>query len=251
MTTSAYTLLEAQLRDLHLAALLERYHEEAQAAVSARWPYETYLATLIQQEVDRRSGNRLQRRIKDAHFPALKELAEFDFAVLPHLQPQRVLDLAQGAYLERAEPVLLVGAPGLGKTHVAIGLGLAACRQDRRVRFYTVTSLVNDLQLAQQEHQLPRFLDKLVHLDLVILDEFGYVPFSPTGAQLLFQTCAALTEHVSMIITTNLPFGEWVRILGDERLTAGLIDRLTFRSHILEFRGESYRFRLQRNAALP
>lgn len=248
MTTSAYSLLETQLHALHLAALLEGYHEQAQAAVAARWPYETYLATLIQQEVDRRSGNRLQRRIKDAHFPALKELADFDFAVLPHLHSQRVIDLAQGTYLDRAEPVLLVGAPGLGKTHVAIGLGLAACRQDRRVRFYTVTSLLNELQLAQQEHQLPRFLDRLLYLDLVILDEFGFVPFSPIGAQLLFQVCAALAEHVSMILTTNLPFGDWVRVLGDERLTAGLIDRLTFHSHILEFRGESYRFRLQRNA---
>lgn len=146
-------------------------------------------------------------------------------------------------HLENAESVLLVGNPGLGKTHIATGLGLAACRQDRRVRFYTVTQLVNELQEAQAAHQLPRYLEKALRHHLIILDEFGYVPFSPTGAQLLFQFCAALQERVSLLITTNLPFSEWVQVLGDERLTSGLLDRLTFRCHILEFLGDSFRFR--------
>jgi DNA replication protein DnaC len=130
-------------------------------------------------------------------------------------------------------------------------LGLAACRQDCRVRFYTVTHLINELQEAQASHQLPHFLEKALRHQLIILDEFGYVPFSPTGAQLLFQFCAALHERVSVLITTNLPFGEWVQVLGDERLTSGLLDRLTFRCHILEFVGDSYRFQqaLARQAA--
>ena len=153
------------------------------------------------------------------------------------------MELAQGDYLDQAESVLMVGNPGLGKTHIAIALGLAACRQDRRVRFYTVTHLVNELQEAQTQHQLPRYLDKARRHHLVILDEFGYVPFSPSGAQLLFQFCAALHEQTSLIVTTNLPFSDWVQVLGDERLTSGLFDRLTFRSHILEFLGDSYRFR--------
>ena len=122
----------------------------------------------------------------------------------------------------------------------AIGLALLACRQGHRVRFYTVTQLVNELAYAQQEHQLPKFLERLGRHKLLVLDEFGYVPFSATGAQLLFQCCSALAEHVSLIITTNLPFSEWVQVLGDERLTSGLLDRLTFRSHIVEFVGESY-----------
>jgi DNA replication protein DnaC len=136
-----------------------------------------------------------------------------------------------------------VGNPGLGKSHIAIALGLAACRQDQRVRFYTVTHLVNALQEAQANHQLPAFVEKALRHHLIILDEFGYVPFSPTGAQLLFQFCSALHERTSLLLTTNLPFSQWVQVLGDERLTTALLDRLTFQSHILEFRGDSYRLR--------
>lgn len=235
--------LDQQLQHLHLAALRRHYQAQARTATQAGWPYEAYLAQLIQAEVDRRATNRRQRRIKEARFPLAKELADFDFTAIPHLSHKQVMDLAQGHYLDQSESVLLVGNPGLGKTHIAIGLGLAACRQDRRVRFYTVTHLVNELQDAQARHQLPRYLDKAMRHQLVILDEFGYVPFSPAGAQLLFQFCAALHERTSLLITTNLPFGDWVQVLGDERLTSGLLDRLTFRSHILEFLGDSYRFR--------
>jgi DNA replication protein DnaC len=241
----SYTQLEQQLEQLHLAAVREQYQPVAQQAAQSNWSYETYLASLIDQETSRRTRNRRQRRIKDAHFPLHKELADFDFAAIPHLNKQQVLALAEGAYVAQAQPVILVGNPGLGKTHLAIGLGLTACRQGHRVRFYTVTQLVNELTLAQQEHQLPKFLEKLSRHNLLILDEFGYVPFSPTGAQLLFQCCSALAEQLSLLVTTNLPFSEWVKVLGDERLTSGLLDRLTFQSHILEFVGESYRFRQQ------
>ena len=243
MNSPTTLLLEEQLQQLQLAALHQQYRTQAQRATLDGWPYEVYLAALIQQEVNRRVGNRRQRQIKDAHFPLLKELADFDFTLLPQLNRQKVLELAQGHYLEQAETVLFVGNPGLGKTHVASGLGLAACRQDRRVRFYTVTHLINELQEAQAAHQLPHYLEKALRHHLIILDEFGYVPFSPTGAQLLFQFCAALHERVSVLITTNLPFSDWVQVLGDERLTSGLLDRLTFRCHILEFLGDSFRLR--------
>lgn len=246
MTNEAFWQLEQQLKQLHLAALLDQYRPQAEEAARGNWSYETYLASLIEREVERRSRNRRQRRIKEARFPVLKELASFDFDAAPQLNKQQVLALAEGHYLERAEPILMVGNPGLGKTHIAIGLGLAACRQDHRVRFYTVTGLVNELRQAQDEYQLPRFLEKALRYRLVILDEFGYVPFSTSGAQLLFQFCSALHERVSIIITTNLPFGDWIQVLGDERLTGGLLDRVTFRSHILEFLGQSYRFRQRR-----
>ncbi len=241
----SYTELEQQLADLHLAALRQQYVVTAQKAAQSNWSYETYLAYLIDQEFERRTRNRRIRRIKEAKFPLIKELADFDYTAIPQLNKQRVLALAEGIYLEQAEPVILIGNPGLGKTHIAIGLALLACRQGHRVRFYSVTQLVNDLAHAQQEHQLPKFLERLGRHKLLVLDEFGYVPFSATGAQLLFQCCSALTERVSLIITTNLPFSEWVQVLGDERLTSGLLDRLTFRSHILEFVGMSYRFQQQ------
>lgn len=239
--------LESQLKTLHLAAILERYQETAQEAAHKEWSYISYLAHLVHEESARRTRNRLQRRIQEAHFPLLKELADFDFAAIPSLKRQLVLELAQGHYLGRAESILLVGNPGLGKSHMAIGLGLAACRQDRRVRFYTVTHLVNALQEAQASHQLPAFVEKALRHQLIILDEFGYVPFSPSGAQLLFQFCSALHERTSLLLTTNLPFSQWVQVLGDERLTAALLDRLTFQGHILQFRGDSYRLR-QRTA---
>lgn len=237
--------LEEQLNILHLAAIREQYRPLAQRAAQANWPFEAYLAELIDQESQRRTRNRRVRRIKEAKFPFLKELADFDFSLVPQLNKQHVLSLAEGAYLQQAQPVVLVGNPGLGKTHIAIGLALTACRQGERVRHYSVTELVNELSHAQQEHQLPRLLDRLARYKLLVLDEFGYVPFSPTGAQLLFQCVSFLSERVSLIITTNLPFGEWVSVLGDERLTNGLLDRLTFRSHIIEFVGESFRLRQQ------
>lgn len=235
--------LAQQLKQLHLTAIAQQYRSLAQQAAESNWSYETYLAYLIDQESERRTSNRRSRYIQEAHFPLLKELADFDYTVMPHLNKPQILALAEGAYLFQAQPVILIGNPGLGKTHIATGLALAACRQGHRVRFYTVTQLVNELSQAQQDHQLPKFLEKLGRYKLLVLDEFGYVPFSPSGAQLLFQCCSALTERVSLIITTNLPFSEWVQVLSDERLTSGLLDRLTFRSHIIEFVGDSYRFR--------
>jgi DNA replication protein DnaC len=212
-------------------------------AAEGNWSYEHYLAVLTEQEVDRRTQSRRKRRIQEARFPILKELADFDFAAIPHLNQQRVLELARGRYLSDAANILLVGAPGLGKTHIATALGVAACRQGYRVRFYTAAGLSNDLHQAQHEHRLNRFLDLALRHKLIVIDELGYLPFSPTGAQWLFQFCSTLHERVSLIITTNLPFGEWVQVLGDERLTAGLLDRVTAKSHILEFVGDSYRFR--------
>jgi DNA replication protein DnaC len=240
-------VLVNHLTELRLAAFVENHATCARDAAQGNWSYEHYLAVLTEQEIDRRTQNRRKRRIQEARFPVLKELADFDFAAIPHLNQQRILELARGRYLHDAANVLLVGAPGLGKTHIATALGVAACRQGYRVRFYTAAGLSNDLHQAQHERRLNRFLDQALRHKLIIVDELGYLPFSPTGAQLLFQFCSALHERVSLSITTNLPFGEWVQVLGDERLTAGLLDRVTAKSHIIEFVGESYRFR-QRKA---
>jgi DNA replication protein DnaC len=204
------------------------------------------LFALAQEEVARQDASRIERAIVNAHFPVLKELADFDFSVVPDVPKPRILELAQGGYISRTEPIILIGNPGLGKTHVASGLAVAACRQGRKVRFYNVAGLVNELTKAQQEYRLSRSMTQITRHDLIVLDELGFIPFTATGAQLLFQLCSALYERVAVIITTNLRFAEWNSIMGgDERMSAALLDRLTHRANILEFVGTSFRFRQQ------
>ena len=239
----ANMLLDTYLKQLRLPAFARNYRKFAEDAAQANLSYDRYLLALAEQELAQREGSRRMRRIKAARFPVLKELADFDFSCVPSLNKQRVLELALGGYLDKGESILLVGNPGLGKSHVATGLALAACRQGHRVRFYNAAGLVNELIQAQDEHQLPRLLTNALKQRLIVLDELGFIPLSPTGAQLVFQFCSALYERVSLIVTTNLRFADWTQIFGDERLTAALLDRLTHKAHILEFVGESYRFR--------
>jgi DNA replication protein DnaC len=236
-------LLETYLKQLRLPTFIHNYNHFAQDAAQNNRDYAHFLLALAEQEVLQREKNMRRQRIKAARFRVLKELADFDFSCVPNLNKPRILDLARGEYITRAEPIILVGSPGLGKTHVATGLALAACRQGRRVRFYTAASLVNELIAAQDEHRLPKFLKAALRYQLVVLDELGFIPFSTAGAQLMFQFCSELYERVALIITTNLRFADWTQVFGDERLTAALLDRLTHRAHILEFAGESYRFR--------
>jgi DNA replication protein DnaC len=245
-----HTLLETDLKQLKLPTFVQNYRPFAEDATKANQGYDAFLLALAEQEVAQREANRQRQCLKAARFPLLKELADFDFSCVPSLNKQRVLDLARGEYLAKAEPILLVGNPGLGKTHVAISLALAACRQGQRVRFYSAAGLVNELLQAQDEHRLPRLLNAALKQNLVVLDELGFIPFSPIGAQLLFQFCSTLYERVALIITTNLKFADWPQVFGDERLTAALLDRLTHRAHILDFTGESFRFRqrMQREA---
>lgn len=243
---SAHLLLEAYLKQLRLPTILAQYQVLAQDAARNNLSYEQYLLALAQEEVSQRERNSIERAIKQAHFPQLKELADFDFSALTDFPKQRILELAQGQYISQAEPIILLGNPGLGKTHISVGLALAACRQGKRVRFYTAAGLVNDLIAVQREYRLSRFMNQALKHQLVVLDELGFIPFTDTGAQLLFQFCANLYERVALIITTNLRFAEWGRIMGgDEKLSAALLDRLTHRAHILEFVGTSYRFRQQ------
>ena len=236
-------LLETYLKQLRLPTVLRNYRQVGQDAAQADHGYDRYLLALVEQEVTQRDENRRIQRIKAARFPVLKELADFDFSCLPDLSKQQVLDLARGEYLEKAESILMIGNPGLGKTHIATGLALAACRQGHRVRFYNAAALVNDLIQAQDEHRLPKFLAAALRHHLIVVDELGFIPFSATGAQLIFQFCSTLYERVTMIVTTNLRFADWTQVFGDERLTAALLDRLTHKAHILEFVGESFRFR--------
>jgi DNA replication protein DnaC len=248
MTTTM--LLDTYLRQLKLPTFARNYHKFAEDAAQANQNYDQYLFALAEYEVAQRERNQQAQRIKLARFPVLKDLTNFDFACLPNLNKQLVLDLARGEYIQKIEPILMVGNPGLGKTHLATALALAACRQGYKVRFYNVAGLVNDLIQAQDEHRLPKFFHTALKQNLIVLDELGFIPFSSTGAQLIFQFCSTMYEQVALIVTTNLRFADWVQVFGDERLTAALLDRLTHKAHILEFVGESFRFRqrMQREA---
>jgi DNA replication protein DnaC len=236
-------LLAAYLTQLHLPAFLAHYARLAEDAARSNLSYERFLLALAEQEIAQRDRQRQQRLIRVAHFPILKELADFDFSAVPTLNKQQVLELAQGRYIRLAEPILMVGNPGLGKTHLATGLALAACRQGYRVRFSTAAGLINELLQAQDDHRLTRFLNGMLKQQLLVVDELGFIPMSDQGAQLIFQLCSTLHERVALIVTTNLRFADWTQVFGNERLTGALLDRLTCKAHILELIGESYRFR--------
>jgi DNA replication protein DnaC len=226
-----------------LPTFVQNYRKLSDDAARANLTYDRFLLALAEQEIAQRDANQQKRRIKAARFPVLKELADFDFAVLPHLNKALVLELARGAYIPKAEPIILLGQPGLGKTHVATGLALAAARQGYKVRFYNAAGLVNEMLQLQEKNQLPRFLAQALKQQLLVIDELGFIPFSQLGAQLMFQFCSSVYERVALIVTTNLQFGEWNQVFGNERLTGALLDRLTDRAKILEFVGESYRLR--------
>jgi len=236
-------LLDAYLRQLHLPTFNKLYPQFATDAARNNHDAVRFLLALTEQEVQQRQLNMLQQRLKTAHFPIIKELADFDFSCLPLVNKTHILDLARGEYIQQKQSLIFIGNPGLGKTHLAISLAVAACRAGKRVRFWTAAGLVNELLQAQDEHRLHRFIASALKLDLVVLDELGFIPFSQNGAQALFTFCSELYERLALIITTNLKFADWVQVFGDERLTAALLDRLTHHAHIIELLGESYRFR--------
>jgi DNA replication protein DnaC len=236
-------LLESYLHQLRLPTFVKNYQTFAQDAARSNQSYECFLFGLAEAEVFQQEANRIERRIANAKFPVLKELDSFDFSAVGGISQARVRELAQGDYLAKKESIILVGNPGLGKTHIATGLALAACKQSKKVRFFGAAGLVNDLLAAGKELRLSKFMAPILKSDLVVLDEVGFIPFSTEGAQSLFQFCSDLYERVSIILTTNLRFADWTSIFGDEKMTAALLDRLTHKGHILEFIGESYRFR--------
>lgn len=223
--------------------MLAEWEKLAREAAERDESYDSYLLRLTELEVAARTANAIDTRIRSAGFPVMKEFDTFDFTAVPGLSKQKVLELARGEWVEQCYNCCLVGGSGTGKTHLAIAWGLALCRLGKRVKFATAANLVTLLEEAQQQHRLDRVLTQLERVDLLIVDELGYLSFSRVGAELLFQVFADRYERGSLLITSNLPFGEWGSVFQGERMTAALLDRLTHRCHIFELNGESYRFR--------
>jgi DNA replication protein DnaC len=236
-------LLKANLKQLKLPTMLAEHEKLAREAADADEPYDSYLLRLTEAELATRSANALAGRIRAAGFPVLKDFDTFDFTAIPALPKQKVLELARGEWVEQHVNCCLIGGSGTGKTHLATALGLALCRLGKRVRFVTAAGLVTQLEEAHQQHRLDRLLAQLDRCDPLIVDELGYLSFSRNGAELLFQVFADRYERRSLLVTSNLPFGEWGQVFHGDRMTAALLDRLTHRCHIFEMNGESYRFR--------
>lgn len=238
--TAALAAIGAAARELKLPTVREQASRLAEIAVRQRQTHLAYLAEILAAETDDRASRRRTRRIGEARFPRIKRLADFHPDHIPGIAAQ-LATLAGGAWIDAGQPLVLLGDSGTGKTHLLIGLGLAACEQGRRVRYATTAQLVNELAEAADNRQLSRVVARYGRLDLLLLDELGYVQLDPRGAELLFQIITERDEKASVALATNLPFSEWGTVFPDPRLVAAIVDRVTFNAHILETGTQSYR----------
>jgi DNA replication protein DnaC len=241
MTTEL--LLDHLTKQLKLPMIGKFYRTLAREAEERNLAFEQYLLALLETEAQSRDENQKQRRLKQASFPVQKTLDTYDFSLMPSLNKNRFLTLAKGAFVENKENIIFLGNSGTGKSHLATGLGIEMIKNGYKVKFTTASELVEELLMANEEHKLGAFEKRWLKFDVIIVDELGYVPFTKTGAELLFQFFSSRYERASVILTTNLEFTEWTDVFGDEKMTAALLDRLTHRSHILLMNGPSYRFR--------
>lgn len=236
-------LLEHHLKKLRLPTMGREWEALAASCAKEGRDYGDFLLGLTERELIEREQRAAERRIKGAKFPVLKTIDSFDFAAQPAINEPLMRQLLSGEYLQARENVLLIGNSGTGKTHLATALGFAACTQGRKVRFWSATALVTHMLELREQRDLKRFLTQVEKHELLVLDELGYVPFSKDGAELLFEVVSRAYERLSLIVTTNLPFEQWTEVMGSERLTGALLDRVTHRVHIIEANGESYRLK--------
>jgi len=243
MTAGAMVGVRGNLAALQLTTMSKNLEGELRRAAENHIGYDEFLLSLTDLELQVRRENGFRRRLREARFPLLKTLDAFDFSATSDLNPRVIQELAEGEYLRQARNIILVGRSGTGKTHLATALGIESCREGIRTRFLTVCGLVNELLEARAEQSLKRALRRYQGYGLLILDELGYVPLSRDGANLLFQVLAERHERRSVIITTNLAFGDWTQVFEDPNLTAALLDRVTHRAHIIECHWDSYRLK--------
>ena len=236
-------VIDQHTRALKLPRLRREYPSLVRAATAEAWTYEQFLIRLLETELEGRREHAVAERIRQARFPAIKPLDHLDWAALRGVDRAKVMMLSTGAFIAQAQDVVVAGPVGTGKTHVAIGLGLAAAERCHHVLFVRAADLVRDLQEAHDTLALGRMQRKLQRVELLIIDELGFVPFSATGAELLFNLLSDRHGQRSTIVTTNLAFGEWVQVFGNEKLTTALLDRLCYRAEILVTSGPSYRTR--------
>ena len=240
-TQAPEILLTHYLKTLKLPSFQREYQKLARLCATEGVDHVGYLFRLAEREMIERDRRKVERRIKAAKFPVVKSLDSFDFAAIPKLNKMQVLDLARCEWVERRENVIALGPSGTGKTHVALGLGLAACQKGLSVGFTTAAALVSEMMEARDERRLLRLQKQMAAYKLLIIDELGFVPLSKTGAELLFELISQRYERGATLITSNLPFDEWTETLGSERLTGALLDRITHHVSILEMNGDSYR----------
>jgi len=247
MTQPTETLEQASIRQsckvVRTPAIAANFLPLAEQARKEQHSHVRYLEALLAMECEERDHHAIANRIRDAQLPRMKTLEEFDFEKAPQIAAAKIRDLAQGGYIERSEPIVLIGDCGTGKSHLATGLCLAACHQKRRVRFITAAALVNELIEAKQNGQVKRLMMRWMRYDLIALDEVGYVPLADVGAEFLFQVISDRAERAALIVTTNLPFSEWTSVFPNPRLCKALLDRITDRAHIIETGTESFRFK--------
>ncbi|MDH3895084.1 MAG: IS21-like element helper ATPase IstB [Chromatiales bacterium] len=247
MSDAPQVLLAHHLKKLKLPTVLREYDKVARLCAAEGVDHVRYLLRLAELELIDRERRMVERRIKAARFPTVKSLDSFDFKAIPSLNKTLVRELARCEYIDRRENVIALGPSGTGKTHIAMGLGLAACQKGLAVGFITAAALVHELIEARDDKQLLRFQKRLASHKLLIIDELGFVPLSKTGAELLFEVFSQRYERGSTLVTSNLPFDEWTEVFGSERLTGALLDRLTHHVHILELNAESYRLKQSRS----